>query len=156
MYSNTPLKPLAPSTDEQERWNHTALRKRMIIGAWEQDLEDELARHLPADRREAWGPADLSSNPFEQITRQLSVLYHEVPAVTNLNGDISDLTSREGLVTKAGLWQLMQRAQQMVIGLRESAIRIDVNPHVEGAPISSDGRPSNTLENVLPCSQRLK
>jgi len=139
MYSNTPLKPLAPSTDEQERWNHTALRKRMIIGAWEQDLEDELARHLPADRREAWGPADLSSNPFEQITRQLSVLYHEVPAVTNLNGDISDLTSREGLVTKAGLWQLMQRAQQMVIGLRESAIRIDVNPHVEGAPTIAPG-----------------
>jgi len=111
----------------------------MIIGAWEQDLEDELARHLPADRREAWGPADLSSNPFEQITRQLSVLYHEVPAVTNLNGDISALTSREGLVTKAGLWQLMQRAQQMVIGLRESAIRIDVNPHIEGAASIAPG-----------------
>lgn len=138
-YMNTPLKPLAPNPDEQDRWSHTSLRKRMIIGAWEQDLEDELARHLPADRREAWGPADLSSNPFEQITRQLSVLYHEIPAVTNLNGDISDLTSREGLVTKAGLWQLMQRAQQMVIGLRESAIRIDVNPHVEGAPTIAPG-----------------
>jgi len=138
-YTNIPMKPFAPSPDEQERWNHTALRKRMIIGAWEQDLEDELSRHLPADRREAWGPADLSSNPFEQITRQLSVLYHEIPAVTNLNGDISELTSREGLVTKAGLWQLMQRAQQMVIGLRESAIRIDVNPHVEGAPTLAPG-----------------
>ena len=111
MYINLPIKPLAPTADEQERWSHTALRKRMIIGAWEQDLEDELARHLPADRREAWGPADLSSNPFEQITRQLSVLYHEVPAVTNLNGDISALTAREGLVTQAGLWQLMQRVQ---------------------------------------------
>lgn len=139
MYTNLPMKPLAPNQEEQDRWNHSALRKRMIIGAWEQDLEDELARHLPADRREAWGPADLSSNPFEQITRQLSVLYHEVPAVTNLNGDISDLVSREGLVTKAGLWQLMQRAQQMVIGLRESAIRIDVNPHVEGAPTIAPG-----------------
>lgn len=139
MYTNLPLKPLAPNPDEQQRWNHSALRKRMIIGAWEQDLEDELARHLPADRREAWGPADLSSNPFEQITRQLSVLYHEVPAVTNLNGDISALTSREGLVTKAGLWQLMQRAQQMVIGLRESAIRIDVNPHIEGAASIAPG-----------------
>jgi hypothetical protein len=139
MYINLPIKPLAPTADEQERWSHTALRKRMIIGAWEQDLEDELARHLPADRREAWGPADLSSNPFEQITRQLSVLYHEVPAVTNLNGDISALTAREGLVTQAGLWQLMQRAQQMVIGLRESAIRIDVNPHVQGAPTIAPG-----------------
>ena len=139
MYINLPIKPLAPTADEQERWSHTALRKRMILGAWEQDLEDELARHLPADRREAWGPADLSSNPFEQITRQLSVLYHEVPAVTNLNGDISALTAREGLVTQAGLWQLMQRAQQMVIGLRESAIRIDVNPHVQGAPTIAPG-----------------
>jgi len=139
MYINLPIKPLAPTADEQERWSHTALRKRMIIGAWEQDLEDELARHLPADRREAWGPADLSSNPFEQITRQLSVLYHEVPAVTNLNGDISALTAREGLVTQAGLWQLMQRAQQMVIGLRESAIRIDVNPHVQGSPTIAPG-----------------
>ncbi len=139
MYINLPIKPLAPTADEQERWSHTALRKRMIIGAWEQDLEDELARHLPADRREAWGPADLSSNPFEQITRQLSVLYHEVPAVTNLNGDISALTAREGLVTQAGLWQLMQRAQQMVIGLRESAIRIDVNPHVKGSPTIAPG-----------------
>lgn len=139
MYTNIPIKPLGMNPEEQDRWNHTALRKRMIIGAWEQDLEDELSRHLPADRREAWGPADLSSNPFEQITRQLSVLYHEVPSVTNLNGDISALVSREGLVTKAGFWQLMQRAQQMVIGLRESAIRIDVNPTIKGMPSIAPG-----------------
>ena len=139
MYSQIPIKPFAPNPEEQQRWEHSALRKRLILGAWEQDLEDELARHLPADRREAWGPADLSSNPFEQITRQLSVLYHEIPSVTNLNGEISALTAREGLVTKAGLWQLMQRAQQMIIGLRESVIRIDVNPHIEGAPTLAPG-----------------
>ena len=33
----------------------------MILGAWEEDLEDELSRHLPPDRREAWGPSDMSS-----------------------------------------------------------------------------------------------
>lgn len=126
-----PMIPFAPTPEDQNRWQHTALRRRLIIGAWAEDLEDELARHLPADRREAWGPADLSSNPFEQITRQLSVLYHENPAVTNMNGNIEDLTSREGLVTKAGLWPLMQRTQQMVIGLRETFIRIDVNPHTD-------------------------
>jgi hypothetical protein len=125
-----PIKPLGQTPAEQARWEHTGLRRRMIIGAWEQDLEEELSRHLPADRREAWGPSDLSSNPFEQITRQLSVLYHENPSVTNLNGNIDALVSREGLVTKAGLWQLMQRGQQMIIGLRESVIRIDVNPNL--------------------------
>jgi hypothetical protein len=135
----TKIKPLAETTEEQARWEHTSLRRRMIIGAWEMDLEDELARHLPADRREAWGPADLSSNPFEQITRQLSVLYHENPTVTNLNGNIEDLVSREGLVTKSGLWQLQQRTQQMVIGLRESVVRIDVNPHNEEAEVQAPG-----------------
>ena len=42
MYSNIPLKPFASSPEEQERWNHTALRKRMILGSWEEDLENEL------------------------------------------------------------------------------------------------------------------
>ena len=129
MYDNKPMKPMAKSQDEQNRWDHTGLRRRMILGAWEQDLEDELSRHLPPDRRESWGPSDLSSNAFEQITRQLAVLYHETPAVTNMNGDIDVLVGREGLVTKSGLWQLMQRTQQMVLGLRETFIRIDVNPH---------------------------
>src|SRR6056300_1666481 len=126
-----PMIPFAPTPEDQNRWQHTALRRRLIIGAWAEDLEDELSRHLPADRRESWGPADLSSNPFEQVTRQLAVLYHETPTVTNMNGNIEALTSREGFVTKAGLWPLMQRTQQMVIGLRESFIRIDVNPHTD-------------------------
>ena len=134
-----PMAPFAPTPEDQNRWQHTAMRRRLIIGAWAEDLEDELSRHLPADRRESWGPADLSSNPFEQITRQLSVLYHETPTVTNLNGNIEALTSREGLVTKAGLWQLQQRTQQMVIALRESFIRIDVNPLETDKPMDVGG-----------------
>ena len=131
LFNDRPMKPLAMTPEEMKRWEHTGLRRRMILGCWEDDLEDELARHLPADRREAWGPSDMSSNPFEQITRQLSVLYHEVPAVTNMEGDVDALVGRDGLVTKSGLWQLMQRTQQMVIGLRECFIRIDVNPHTQ-------------------------
>ena len=124
-YSNQPMKPMAKTQEEQNRWDHTGLRRRMILGAFEEDLERELAAHISPDRRQAMGPSDLSSNVFEQITRQLAVLYHETPAVTNMNGDIDQLVGREGLVTKAGLWQLMQRTQQMVLGLREAIIRID-------------------------------
>lgn len=139
-YSNTPVKPIAPGGNaEQMRWDHSALRRRMIIGSWAQDLENELARHLPPDRREAWGPSDLSSNPFEQITRQLSVLYSENPTVTNAEGDISPLLGREGLATQDGLWPLMQRVQQMVIALRETIVRIDVVPHVDGVQARAPG-----------------
>ena len=132
----TPAKPIAPTSEDSQRWEHSSLRKRLILGAWLEDLEDELARHLPPDRREAWGPADLSSNPFEQITRQLSVLYHETPHVSNSQQlDISDLIGRNGLVTMAGLWPLMQRAQQMILGMREAILRIDVVPPSQDYPL---------------------
>ena len=125
-----PAKPTAPTNLDQRRWEHSGLRKRMLTGEWEIDLEDELARHLSPDRREAWGPADLSSNAFEQITRQLSVLYTESPTVT-APGDISALLGREGYATKAGLWPMMQRTQQFVLGMRESIMRVEVIPHTD-------------------------
>jgi len=133
----SPVKPQAPTTATGERWRHSALRKRLILGAWQQDLEDTLAMHLPADRRESWGPSDMSSNPFEQITRQLSVLYHEMPTVTHMEDPIDALIGRNGLATYAGLWPLMQRTQQMVLGMREAVMRIDVRPDLENSIIIS-------------------
>ena len=122
------MKPRAPTQDENDRQDHTALRVRMLTGQWESDLEGTLAQNLPPDRRETWGPSDLSSNPFAQIVRQLSVLYDQPPTVSNEIGDISELTDRSGLLQRAGLWNLMSRAQQYIIGLRECVIRVDVIP----------------------------
>tara|TARA_Y100001938_G_C8099062_1_gene440227 strand:- start:3028 stop:4473 length:1446 start_codon:yes stop_codon:yes gene_type:complete len=120
-----PAKPMAPNGYEQDRWDHTAMRRRMIQGKYEDDLEHELARHLPMDRRESWGPPDLSSNVLENVTRQLSMLYHATPTVTHPDYDVSPLFGRTGIVTKAGLWPMMQRVQQMALGLRECIVRID-------------------------------
>ena len=126
-YKQIPAKPIAPNDETNLRWNENALRKRLLSGEYEQDLEDELYRHLPSDRREAWGVTDMSSNPMEQVTRQLSVLYHENPIVTNPE-DISELVSREGYMTKSGIWSMMQRVQQLTLGIRETIVRIDVSP----------------------------
>lgn len=130
------MKPLAPSQADNARWEHTALRRRMLQGTWENDLEDELYRHLPSDRREAWGPSDLSSNVFEQVNRQLSVLYTERPQIHNIEGDIEVL---QQMVNDAGLFPLMQRMQQYTLGMRESVMRIDVNPHAEGMAVDYPG-----------------
>tara|TARA_R100000406_G_scaffold11227_1_gene7217 strand:+ start:2584 stop:4056 length:1473 start_codon:yes stop_codon:yes gene_type:complete len=138
--TNIPVKPPAPNSYEGERWRHTALRRRMIQGTWMDDLEEELLHHLSADRRESWGVADLSSNPLEQVTRQLAVLYQDQPIVTNSSDeDISALIGREGIITRAGLWPLMQRVQQLTLGLRECFVRIDVVPHVEGVEARDAG-----------------
>ena len=132
MYNkNIPTKPIAPDDATESRWRHTALRRRLVQGTWSEDLERELYRHLPADRREAWGVADMSSNALEQVSRQLSQLYHETPKVTH-EEDISALIGRTGYVTESGFWQLMQRVQQYTIAMRECCVRIDVAPHVKG------------------------
>ena len=129
--NNVPPKPQAPTDSDQRRWEHSALRRRLLTGLWEQDLEDELLRHLPTDRREALGPSDLSSCAIEQVTRQLAMLYHSEPNITG-DGDISELVGRDGYVSKAGYFQLMQKVQQMTLGIREMFVRVDVAPHIPG------------------------
>ena len=129
--NNVPPKPQAPSNTDERRWEHSALRRRLLTGLWEQDLENELLRHLPTDRREALGPSDMSSCAIEQVTRQLAMLYHSEPNVTG-DGDISALVGRDGYVTKAGFFQLMQKVQQMTLGIREMFVRVDVAPHIPG------------------------
>ncbi len=124
MFNYVPPKPIAPTEQDELRWKHTALRRRMLQGTWEQDLEDTLYTHFSADRREAIGEIDLSSNVFEQITRQLSVLYDQTPHVTNTEGDIAPLKE---LIKLSGLWPLMSRVQQYCLGMRETIVRIDIS-----------------------------
>jgi len=141
MINNVPNKPAAPNSYEEKRWKHTALRRRLLQGLWEQDLEDELSRHLPSDRRESWGPSDMSSNALAQVTQQLSMLYHQQPTVTHRDNqsDISALVERDGLLQSSGLWQLQQRTQQMTLALRECFLRIDVVVSTPGQPYKNRG-----------------
>ena len=126
MNYNIPARPMAPDIETQERWEHTAMRRRMLTGIWEQDLEHELSRHLPMDRRDSWGPPDMSSNVISNVCRQLAMLYHEEPTVTHPDFDVAPLVGRNGYLIKAGLFPLMQRVQQYAIGRREAIVRIDV------------------------------
>ena len=141
MLNNIPNKPPAPNSYEEKRWQHTALRRRLLQGLWEQDLEDELRRHLPSDRREAWGPSDMSSNAIAQVTKQLAMLYHQMPTVTHKDSqsDINALIDRDGLLQASGLWQLQQRTQQMTLALRECFLRIDVVTNNPGQPYKKEG-----------------
>lgn len=129
-YQHIPPFPPMPTQDEERRARHTALRRRMLSGNYEDDLEHELLRHFSSDRFMVLGPPDMSSNVFEQITRQLSVLYNLPPTIHH-SDDISELTGTEGYVTQAGLFPLMQHVQQYVLGLRETFVRIDVIPHTD-------------------------
>lgn len=121
-----PARPMAPDIATQERWEHTAMRRRQLTGVFEVDLERELARHLPQDRIESWGALDMSSNIISNVCKQLAMLYHEEPTVSHPDFDVAPLVGRNGHVTKSGLFPLLQRVQQFAIGLREVIVRIDV------------------------------
>ena len=139
-----PVKPPAPDNYTQRRWEHSALRFRMLTGNWLEDLEDELARHVPGDRRAAWGVADMSSNVFKAISKALSVLYSEPPSVglTGYGEGAADgLLARGGLVERAGLWPIMQTVQLYTLGMREMLLRVDVDSTGSGLlfrPVTPD------------------
>ena len=130
--------PRMPTEEDQRRIEHQALRRRLVMGTYEKDLEEEMLRHFSADRYLALGPVDMSSNVLEQITRQLSVLYNASPTVHHTE-DISELTGSDGYITNAGLFPLMQQAQQYILAINECFVRIDVAPHKIGQPTSKPG-----------------
>lgn len=130
-----PNKPVAPDTDTERRWEHSALRRRMLLGQWHDDLIREIGNHIPVDRQATWGVPDMSSNIFKATTSALCALYLEPPDVSvgvEYDGQADGLLSRNGLVSSAGYWALMQRIQFYTIGIRECFVRIDVNPTGDG------------------------
>ena len=124
-----PPKPAAPTPEIEDRWRHSAKRRRMLTGNWLLDLEEELSKHLPIDRRRAWGIADMSSNVFRSISQALSALYDLQPIVTVKGENAQNaaiLLEKNGLIDRAGLWPLMQFVQYMTIGLNDMFIRTDI------------------------------
>jgi len=126
--SSTTPPPPAPDIDTQKRWAHQGLRKRMLVGNWSQDLEDEIGRHIGSnsDRRAVWGVSDLSSNVFRSISQALSALYNEGAPAISSPSPADELLGPTGLIQRASLWPLMQRVQMLTVGMREMFMRVDI------------------------------
>lgn len=112
-------------TTQGQRWSHTRLRRRMLYGGHSEDVHAALRAHVGQVRKEAWGPPDMSANPYLSLWEQTAKLYAEEPLVT---GDDDAV----GAAKAAGLWSLMQRVQRDTLGLREMGVRVEV---IDGAPV---------------------
>lgn len=120
--------PTPPDATEAARWRHTRLRRRMLYGEWKRDLVQRIQEQVGSQRRAAWGPPDLSVNPFRVTARELSTLYLSPPT---LRHDLDGATSTGELyqaIGDSGLWSGMPRYQANVIGCREYAIRPHATP----------------------------
>jgi len=130
MHDSTHLPHLIPAPSSHvtmNRWEHTRLRRRMLGGEWTEDLTRRIALEVGTERRDGWGIAKTTSNPFSQICREQAALYSREPVVRAPKGDVIFGILADS-IRDSGLWSKAQEFQAHVVGLRESFWRVDVSP----------------------------
>lgn len=98
-----------------------------MYGNHEQDVKDRTRKQVGPTRFEAWGQhVDLSSNVPETIYTQKAVQYDQTPVIRNdSEQDASGLVGVDGLMMRAGIWQMMPRVQRDAFGLRVMLVRVN-------------------------------
>lgn len=139
MYLDNPPMPATPS--EIQRQQHTRLRRRMLYGQHEQDVQNRIAEELGDVRSDAWGRPDMSRNPFLKVWTDLAVLYNQTPVVNPPPG--AELAA--AAMADAGYWARMKRVQRDTLGLREMFVRLEV---LEGGALDMRPVPPDLVEVV--------
>lgn len=130
MPDNAYYPPLPEGDFDRERIEHNRLRRRLLSGAWHNDLEQFLAREIGPVRLRSWGEGDTTKNVFRDVVSQLSVLYDQAPIISHETPGASEALTE--IVNAAGLWQYAGRLQQVTVGMREGLYRLSVTVGDEG------------------------
>lgn len=125
---NLLLAPFPGDPYEAARWMASSLRRRLLYGAWVQDLQNRIVSRVGSDRATAWGMPDMSANPFRALCQQVAVLYDEPPILSHPDdpGGTAAALLTDALET-AGAWSLMARVQRDCVGMREMLVRVDID-----------------------------
>ena len=132
------IPPPGDDMGELMRWEHTRMVRRMMDGAWEQDLQNRVAREVGRERADAWGIAKTTCMPLVSIARETAALYLTEPEVRVLDTPIYGPFAQA--IQASGLWPRMPRFQAMTIALRECAWRVSVLPtgEIQYRPVYPD------------------
>lgn len=107
-----------------QRVTHTCMRRRIMYGLHQPDVEDRVSRALGTTRTNAIRVIDMTANPAWYVTSQLAALYREIPEVTPPDG----AEDTAACIAEAGWWQLAQRVQRDAIALNDYFVRVDIDP----------------------------
>jgi len=117
--------PPMPSDEyESARVNETRLRRRLLEGAWKEDLRDRMRRQVGLLRADAWGEPSLAVNFFGSLVRELATLYDAPYQVTHDQASPEQTEAIINMMRLGGLFGLMPDFQRMTLGLREMLIRV--------------------------------
>jgi len=116
----TRIPPLPGGKDENERRKVTRQRLRLLTARWLDDAVAHRKKHFDEHRDAYQGPTDLSTNFLLAVTKEISKLYAEQPDASNDEASADAMLEE---VTEGGWWQLAQRHERYVRGMRESLVR---------------------------------
>jgi len=116
--------PPQPSAADVGRVMITARRHRILTGNWKDDARDYTAKHYAREALDVLPPVTIERNPLKNLTGQLATLYDVAPTVSTVppSPDLSPLLTGR-------LKALWPQLLNMVIGLNECAVRVDVLPN---------------------------
>jgi hypothetical protein len=99
----------------------------MLDGTHLQDVKEALVRRVGGKRAEAWAEIPvLSTNPLDNLCRELAVLYTQPPRVRHDGASEQTVVAMDLLLRHSGVWGLMGRVQRYALGLRECLLRISI------------------------------
>jgi hypothetical protein len=116
---------------EQQRIEHTRLRRRLMYGLGREDVRDRMRLAFGALRSDVIGEPDLSGNPLLAACTAVAALYDREPVVSHPAGpSVADAIAPQ----IRQLWPLLQRVQRDAIAYREHAVRVDYRRDPDGTP----------------------
>ena len=99
----------------------TNLDSRILVAGWLDDLVDHMRQHFSRSRQDQVGKPDLSTNMWDAIIRQLSVLYDRPAVIRHEDAEGAELAT--ALLAEAGWPSLSQSLQRVTLGCREAFVR---------------------------------
>lgn len=113
-------------------WQEQRRRRRLMTGDWLTDLTRRLVREVGAERTDAWGVPQQTSNIFATINREMSALYlapfvTRTPDGTRLaQADAGPIAEFGRALTRSAFAARMIEFQPLVLGCQEYLWRVHV------------------------------
>ena len=105
--------------NDAARWQHTRLRRNMLQGTWEQEIQERMREQMGLTNVGNLGRPSTSVNLLETTTDQTAIIYDAAPTVSNPNFDPEQAKCWGECVEGAHLWGIMQDVCNKTVGLRE-------------------------------------
>lgn len=121
----TPLTLTPDSAADIERWEHSALRYRMLYGRWREDLRQAIQDAVGTKRQKAFRVVDLSGNIFRAAAEAVCTVYDR-GGTLHQEGDGAENLDLLAAWKGSGWWSQMPQFQRDVWGQRDGFLRFDV------------------------------